>query len=485
MTDIINLINDFGQSDPERVAVRHKDEELTYQQLMDESSKLAHLLQDNHKPLIVYGHMSPYMLVGMIGAIKAGCGYVPIDTSVPSERVNMIINKVQPDIIFNTTDTQLNHSNIQELTIQSIQDSDNPTLFDSQMGLTDVVYTIFTSGSTGEPKGVQIEYASLIEFAEWMVSLNESEGSQEWLNQAPFSFDLSVMAIYPCLTSGGTLNLVDKEMINKPKLLNEMLVNTPINAWVSTPSFMEMCLLLPNLNELSYTSLNHFFFCGEILPHRTAKALLDRYPSAVVYNTYGPTEATVAVTGIKLTPEIIEAYNPLPAGVSRPNTSLFTTDEGELVIKGNSVSLGYLDNKEKTDAVFNFEDGLRIYHTGDKAIEKDGQWFIQGRIDFQIKLNGYRMELEEIETQLRQSEFVRETVVVPVYKNNKVIHLIGAVVPTEEVKDDLEMTRQIKSELKSRLPEYMIPRKFVWMKQLPLTSNGKLDRKQVAEDINA
>lgn len=485
MTDIINLINDFGQSNPERVAVRHKDEELTYQQLMDESSKLAHLLQDNHKPLIVYGHMSPYMLVGMIGAIKAGCGYVPIDTSVPSERVNMIINKVQPDIIFNTTDTQLNHSNVQELTIQSIQDSDNPTLFDSQMGLTDVVYTIFTSGSTGEPKGVQIEYASLIEFAEWMVSLNESEGSQEWLNQAPFSFDLSVMAIYPCLTSGGTLNLVDKEMINKPKLLNEMLVNTPINAWVSTPSFMEMCLLLPNLNESSYPSLNHFFFCGEILPHRTAKALLDRYPSAVVYNTYGPTEATVAVTGIKLTPEVIEDYNPLPVGVSRPNTSLFTTDEGELVIKGNSVSLGYLDNKEKTDAVFNFEDGLRIYHTGDKAIEKDGQWFIQGRIDFQIKLNGYRMELEEIETQLRQSEFVRETVVVPVYKNNKVIHLIGAVVPTEEVKDDLEMTRQIKSELKSRLPEYMIPRKFVWMKQLPLTSNGKLDRKQVAEDINA
>lgn len=340
MTDIINLINDFGQSNPERVAVRHKDEELTYQQLMDESSKLAHLLQDNHKPLIVYGHMSPYMLVGMIGAIKAGCGYVPIDTSVPSERVNMIINKVQPDIIFNTSDTQLNHSNIQELTIQSIQDSDNPTLFDSQMGLTDVVYTIFTSGSTGEPKGVQIEYASLIEFAEWMVSLNESEGSQEWLNQAPFSFDLSVMAIYPCLTSGGTLNLVDKEMINKPKLLNEMLVNTPINAWVSTPSFMEMCLLLPNLNESSYPSLNHFFFCGEILPHRTAKALLDRYPSAVVYNTYGPTEATVAVTGIKLTPEVIEAYNPLPVGVSRPNTSLFTTDEGELVIKGNSVSLG-------------------------------------------------------------------------------------------------------------------------------------------------
>ncbi|WP_154836563.1 D-alanine--poly(phosphoribitol) ligase subunit DltA [Staphylococcus sp. Marseille-Q1834] len=485
MSDIINLINDFGQKNPDRIAIRHKDDELTYQQLIDESSKLAHLLQDTQKPLVIYGHMSPYMLVGMIGAIKAGCGYVPIDTSVPQERVQMIIEKVQPQFILNTSEETLENHSAQEITVNDIQQSENPTIFDSQMSPNDVVYTIFTSGSTGEPKGVQIEYASLVEFAEWMVSLNESNEPQEWLNQAPFSFDLSVMAIYPCLTSGGTLNLVDKEMINKPKLLNEMLVNTPINAWVSTPSFMEMCLLLPNLNGNDYPSLNHFFFCGEILPHRTAKALVDRYPDAIIYNTYGPTEATVAVTGVKITPEILEQYNPLPVGVARPNTSLSTTDEGELIIKGNSVSLGYLKNKEKTEAVFNFEDGIRTYHTGDKAVEKDGHWFIQGRIDFQIKLNGYRMELEEIETQLRQSQYVRETVVVPIYKNDKVVYLVGAVVPTEEVENDLEMTRTIKSELKSRLPEYMIPRKFVWMEQLPLTSNGKLDRKQVAKDIDA
>lgn len=126
-----------------------------------------------------------------------------------------------------------------------------------------------------------------------------------------------------------------------------MLVQTPINAWVSTPSFIEMCLLLPNLNETDYPSLNHFFFCGEILPHRTAKALVDRYPNAIVYNTYGPTEATVAVTSVKITPEILERYNPLPVGVARPNTTLSTTDEGELVIKGTSVSLGYLKTKKK------------------------------------------------------------------------------------------------------------------------------------------
>ena len=484
MADLINILNRFVQEQPEAVAVRHTNDELTYKQLDEESSKLAHLLQDSKKPMILYGHMSPYMIVGMIGAIKSGCGYVPIDTSVPKERVNMIIDKVQPEIIFNTSDETFEQTNAQVLKVSDIQDSQYPIVFDSQMKQNDVVYTIFTSGSTGEPKGVQIEYASLNEFAEWMVSLNKTGTGKEWLNQAPFSFDLSVMAIYPCLTSGGTLNLVDKDMIKKPKLLNEMLVQTPMNVWVSTPSFIEMCLLLPNLNEQQYSSLKQFFFCGEILPHKTAKALVERFPNSMIYNTYGPTEATVAVTSIQITEEILNQYNPLPVGVARPGTKLFATEEGELVIEGQSVSLGYLKNEEKTTAVFNFEDGVRTYHTGDKAKIEDGLWFIQGRIDFQIKLNGYRMELEEIETQLRQSKHVREAVVVPVYKNGKVIHLIGAVVPTEPVEDNLAMTTHIKHELKSRLPEYMIPRKFEWMEQLPLTSNGKLDRKKIAEVVN-
>ena len=165
MADLINILNHFVQEQPEAVAVRHTNDELTYKQLDEESSKLAHLLQDSKKPMILYGHMSPYMIVGMIGAIKSGCGYVPIDTSVPKERVNMIIDKVQPEIIFNTSDETLEQTNAQVLKVSDIQDSQYPIVFDSQMKQNDVVYTIFTSGSTGEPKGVQIEYASLNEFA--------------------------------------------------------------------------------------------------------------------------------------------------------------------------------------------------------------------------------------------------------------------------------------------------------------------------------
>ncbi|MCG9803507.1 D-alanine--poly(phosphoribitol) ligase subunit DltA [Staphylococcus argenteus] len=484
MTDIINKLQSFTDANPESIAVRHTTDELTYQQLMDESSKLAHRLQGSKKPMILFGHMSPYMIVGMIGAIKAGCGYVPVDTSIPEDRIKMIIEKVQPEFVFNTTGESFDSVVGDVFTIEDIKTSQDPVIFDSQIKDNDTVYTIFTSGSTGEPKGVQIEYASLVQFTDWMLELNKSGNEQQWLNQAPFSFDLSVMAIYPCLASGGTLNLVDKNMINKPKLLNEMLTATPINIWVSTPSFMEMCLLLPTLNEEQYGSLNEFFFCGEILPHRAAKALVSRFPNATIYNTYGPTEATVAVTSIQITQEVLDQYPTLPVGVERPGARLSTTDEGELVIEGQSVSLGYLKNDQKTAEVFNFDNGIRTYHTGDKAKFENGQWFIQGRIDFQIKLNGYRMELEEIETQLRQSEFVKEAIVVPVYKNDKVIHLIGAIVPTTEVTDNLEMTKNIKHDLKSRLPEYMIPRKFEWMEQLPLTSNGKIDRKKIAEVIN-
>ncbi len=347
MTDIINKLQAFADANPQSIAVRHTTDELTYQQLMDESSKLAHRLQGSKKPMILFGHMSPYMIVGMIGAIKAGCGYVPVDTSIPEDRIKMIINKVQPEFVFNTTDESFESLEGEVFTIEDIKTSQDPVIFDSQIKDNDTVYTIFTSGSTGEPKGVQIEYASLVQFTEWMLELNKSGNEQQWLNQAPFSFDLSVMAIYPCLASGGTLNLVDKNMINKPKLLNEMLTATPINIWVSTPSFMEMCLLLPTLNEEQYGSLNEFFFCGEILPHRAAKALVSRLPSATIYNTYGPTEATVAVTSIQITQEILDQYPTLPVGVERPGARLSTTDEGELVIEGQSVSLGYLKMTKK------------------------------------------------------------------------------------------------------------------------------------------
>lgn len=485
MKDIIRTLIEHGENCPNQVAVKHNDEILTYEALNRFANQLAILLKDAKTPLILYGHMSPFMIVGMIGSMKAGCGYVPLDTSIPQDRILSIINKIEPQFIFNTTDEQLEIEDISFISkdlLTGVKQNEDTV---SKIKDSDIAYTIFTSGSTGEPKGVQISYESLNLFTNWMLELNQVGSNQQWLNQAPFSFDLSVMSIYPCLMTAGTLNLVDKTMINKPKLLYEMLEESKINVWVSTPSFMEMCLMLPRLTEAYYSNLKEFFFCGEILANKTAELLLQRFPSAYIYNTYGPTEATVAVTSILVTEEVINQYNPLPVGLPQPGTKLSLTHEGELIISGKCVSEGYVKDELRSKKVFNKLDGQKSYYTGDKAQFIDNQWFINGRIDYQIKLNGYRMELEEIEFQLRKLEKIRDAIVVPTYKNNKVTHLNAAVILNhcDEVKDVQTLTHDIKTELKPVLPEYMIPKKIIYMKKLPLTMNGKLDRKKIAEAI--
>lgn len=485
MKDIIHSLIENAKNHPNHKAIQHNDESLTYCELNQYSNILADIIKDSKRPLILYGHMSPFMIVGMLASIKAGCGYVPVDTSMPKDRIQSIIKKIEGQFIFNTTDDDIDIKKIDVIDQSMITSALNKKQFDSKIKDKDTAYTIFTSGSTGEPKGVQISYESLNQFTEWMVDLNKLGDKQQWLNQAPFSFDLSVMAIYPCIASVGTLNLVDKTMINKPKLLNEMLEHSKINIWVSTPSFMEMCLMLPNLSEETYASLKEFFFCGEILAHRTAQMLLQRFPSAYIYNTYGPTEATVAVTSILITEAVIEQYNPLPIGVPRLGTSLSLTDEGELVISGKCVSKGYVKDEIRSDAVFKINNNEKCYYTGDKAEMKNDQWFINGRIDFQIKLNGYRMELEEIEFQLRQIACVKEAIVVPIYRDNKVIHLHAVIVLNEDyrVENEQEAIHNLKYELKQHIPEYMIPRKVIFQDKLPLTVNGKLDRKKIAEDV--
>ncbi|MCG7339450.1 D-alanine--poly(phosphoribitol) ligase subunit DltA [Staphylococcus sp. ACRSN] len=486
MKDIIQSLIDIEKNDANQIAIKHNDETLTYSDLSRYSNKCADMISNTTKPVVIYGHMSPFMIVGMIGAIKAGCGYVPIDTSIPQDRIDAIIRKVNPEYIINTTNQDDMFQNLNLINVKAIVNYKEVDYFESRMRAKDIAYIIFTSGSTGEPKGVQIAYDSLNEFIDWMVKLNQLGDKQQWLNQAPFSFDLSVMAIYPCLATSGTLNLVDKAMINKPKLLNEMLLESSINVWVSTPSFMEMCLMLPTLEENKYSSLKEFFFCGEVLAHRTAKMLKQKFPSAYIYNTYGPTEATVAVTSILINDEILNTYNPLPVGEARPETVLSLSDNQELIITGNAISKGYLSDPEKTNEVFKIINDRRNYYTGDKASYRDGYWFINGRLDFQIKLNGYRMEIEEIEFQLRQSQLIRDAVVIPNYRENKVTHINAVVIKADHIvgnEDEQQLIHDIKSELKQHLPDYMIPKRLMFTDRLPLTNNGKLDRKQIAEDF--
>src|SRR4029077_3455415 len=276
----------------------------------------------------------------------------------------------------------------------------------------DPFYILFTSGSTGEPKGVIITLACLEHFISWMLAEQQfNERAEVFLNQAPFSFDLSVMDLYCSLVTGGTLFSISRDLIENPKKLYRALATSAVTTWVSTPSFALMCLVEDKFAEAMLPRVRRFLFCGETLAPKTAAQLVARFPQARVWNTYGPTEATVATTSIHVDAAILEKYSPLPVGRVMPGTKIFIVDEnggelaankrGEIIIAGPNVSPGYVGRPDLTARAFFEYRGLRAYRTGDLGRFRDGLLFFEGRIDEQIKLSGYRIELGDVEANLR------------------------------------------------------------------------------------
>ncbi|WP_027407706.1 D-alanine--poly(phosphoribitol) ligase subunit DltA [Anoxybacteroides tepidamans] len=499
-------IRKWSQSKPDAIAVISNGAQLTYSELEQYSNSLSAFISEkmneNKAPIIVYGHMEPLMLVCFLAAVKSGRAYIPIDASIPEERVKKIINdsgatvflspgSVPTSLLSDGRFIVMDHHDINEAIAlyKGAEPSSEQFVKDDEN-----FYIIYTSGSTGNPKGVQITYNNLTSFIDWMVSDFGLRENQRFLNQAPFSFDLSVMDLYPCLYLGGTLWTISKDLIVNPKQLFESLRKSNIHVWTSTPSFVEMCLMDPQFSAEMLPYMETFLFCGEMLPNETARKLKTRFPNAVIYNTYGPTEATVAVTSVEINDEILNEYPSLPVGIPKKDVEIFIIDEkgnelnegekGEIVIAGKSVSKGYFNNEELTQKSFFFYRNQPAYKTGDVGYIKNGWLFCAGRLDFQIKLNGYRMEIEEIEVQLRKLSLVESAVIVPIYKDNKCQYLMAVVVPkAHSFEKEYQLTAHLKKELQQLLPAYMIPKKFVYVSSLPMTNNGKADRKQIANEV--
>jgi D-alanine--poly(phosphoribitol) ligase subunit 1 len=499
---MLNTIHGLAQSQPETLAFISPNKEITYLELWKNSDKTAAYIYNlnllSKTPILVYGHMEPEMLVSFLGCVKAGHPYIPVDTSIPLERIEKIVESSQTQLIINVSQQPLvlEHSTVQivdmdEIVFKSPLSGEFPS--EHWVSEDDNYYIIYTSGSTGNPKGVQISANNLQSFVNWMLSDFPIQGQLYFLNQAPFSFDLSVMDLYPALTSGGTLFAITKEMIAKPKILFEALTKSGVHVWTSTPSFVQMCLMDPSFNETLLPDLSVFLFCGEILPNSICQQLMERFPKAKIYNTYGPTEATVAITSIEVTNELINKYSSLPVGKIKGDSRILLVDEngnevqngekGEIILVGPGVSKGYLGQPELTSKAFTIIDGQQAYRTGDAGfLDENGLLFYKGRIDFQIKLHGYRMELEEIEYHIAKCKYVKNVVVIPIYQNDKIEYLSASIVPEQhDFEKDYQLTGAIKKELAGILPSYMIPRKFSYHQELPMTSNGKIDRKKIKE----
>ena len=496
---ILERLKEFEKSN--NIAMISGEAHITYKELWEKSDILAGYIKekygDTHTPVIVWGHKNPMMLVVFLACVKSGRAYVPVDTSVPRNRVEAIIDSVQPDVIISTEEfmSYESYSAIQLATDSSIFERKYVITESDYIKEDDVYYIIFTSGSTGTPKGVQITYQSLNNFVEWALSLG-SKGKQNktFINQAPFSFDLSVMDLYMSLCSESCLFCLEKGIQTDYKKLFSALKESMTNVWVSTPSFEDLCLADDSFNQELLPKMELFLFCGETLTNKTVSNLLKRFPRAEIYNTYGPTESTVAVTEVCVDDAINEKYNPLPVGKSKSGTmikimngdlELSDGEKGEVVIIGNTVSAGYFNNPEETQRRFFMyeKDGekLAAYRTGDKGYIQDGQLFYCGRIDLQIKLHGYRMEIEDVEKNLMKVSKVKQAVVIPIWENEKVKYLKGVCVYDEPVESGFKIQKKIREEMSQFVPDYMIPRKIQFVNEIPMTANGKADRKRIQE----
>lgn len=527
---LIEKIDAWAAACPDRLAHRRRGQALTYAELKRYSDILAVWLHSEGNlreirrgtPVVVYGHKHSEMLVCFLSCVKAGYPYIPVDTSVPAERLKQIIQASGARIILSpqTVPAEIKDLGVicrEEVNIviddgtgffhriDGTKGAPNP---DWAVKPEEPYYIIYTSGSTGVPKGVQISLGALESFLNWVnPAYRPAEQAEVFLNQAPFSFDLSVMDLYMSLSTGGTLFSIDKEQIANPKELFVDLAESRISFWVSTPSFAEICLMDRSFNQELLPRLKRFLFCGEVLTHDCAGKLTQRFPQALVENLYGPTEATVATTTLTITPEILAAYNPLPVGAVKPDGRILICDseqlsdlislhqgelpgsppvladgeKGEIIIAGPHVSLGYLNNPDQTGkSFFAWQDNgqrWRAYRTGDAGIREQGLLFYHGRLDFQIKLHGYRIELGDIEENLRLIQWVDNAVVLPVERRGKAEYLQAFITTHEPVEDQFVQTQLVRESLKKHLPEYMIPRRISFIEQMPMTPNGKVDRR--------
>lgn len=492
--DLIEQIDRWGRLAPDRTAHISGGCRLTYGELLHGSNAVAaaiHREQPGSRlPVAVVGHKQPEMLIAFLGAVKAGRPYIPIDHSLPEARVERIRVIASASLVLTP-----------EWVAAAAGRGEVGFAPAPARQASDPWYIIFTSGSTGEPKGVVIPTGCLESFLAWMLAEHPlAEQGEVFLNQAPFSFDLSVMDLYLSLVSGGTLFSLTQEDIGSPRQLFQSLQSSQVTAWVSTPSFARMCLAEPGFAAPMLPGLRRFLFCGETLAPEVAAALIQRFPQAEVWNTYGPTETTVATTSVRIDQEILQRYNPLPVGYPKPDSVIRVQpsspqagdaqpadpSRGEIVIAGPHVSPGYIGRPDLTARAFFDLDGLPAYRTGDWGHFQDGLLFFDGRIDNQLKLHGYRIELGDVESNLRQLPDIQDAAVLPVLKGGIPDHLAAFVILSGPLAaSEYETTRALKRSAGQNLPAYMIPRRFIYMQTFPMTPNGKVDRRKLAEQLAA
>ncbi|MGA9379449.1 MAG: amino acid adenylation domain-containing protein, partial [Phormidium sp.] len=480
---------------PDALAVIFEDQSLTYRELNNRANQLAHYLQQNYqiKPDSLIGicvKRSLEMVVGILAILKSGGAYLPIDPEYPAERLSFMLEDSQVPVLL--TQQQLvesipeHQANIICLDTDwseiSHWNQENPI---SEVQLENLAYVIYTSGSTGQPKGAMNTHKGICNRLIWMQEAYQLTTADVVLQKTPFSFDVSVWEFFWTLCNGSRLVIARPEGHRDREYLVNLIAQQQVTTLHFVPSMLQVFLESENLALCQ--SLRRVICSGEALSLDLQGKCFERL-GCELHNLYGPTEAAIDVTYWQCQKD--SQLTTVPLGRPIANTQIYILDQnlqpvpigvpGELHIGGVGLAKGYLNRPELTAEKFiphpfSNQPNSRLYKTGDLArYLPDGNIEYLGRIDHQVKIRGFRIELGEIEAVLSQHPQVQTSIVIARVDNPGEKRLIAYLVSDSEVTPTIPELRQY---LKSKLPEYMVPSAFVFLETLPLTANGKVDRR--------
>lgn len=439
------------------------------------------------KPVIVYGSKEVWMKAAFLACSFAGITYVPIDKSIPNERVDNIISQVKPYCIIGNFISEKCKTIFVEEISEIMKKENYEEIGQIYLSSKDIYYIIFTSGTTGEPKGVKVTYNNLDSCIRWLRNIVDID-NEVILNQANFSFDLSVADLYLSVVTGSEHFIMENTIKFDFAHIFNQLKNSNVTIAVLTPTFVDLLLLDRSFNEKLLPNLKTVIFCGEKLLRTTVNKLYSRFSNIKIINSYGPTECTFAVTSIEITNEIANKEN-IPVGRVKSGVDIVILDAnkkelpngqaGEILILGESVAAGYVVPSEK-DSFIKYRRRCG-YLTGDIGYLEDGVLYYEGRQDNQVKYNGYRIELSDIEKNIYKLNYFEKVKVIDKKSDDgKTVKLIAFVKLKENInKSDTE----INSELKEKIPEYMCPLIKI-VNEFPINNNGKTDVVELMEMAN-
>ncbi len=481
---LVELFEEQASIHPHHVVLSTQDRSYTYEEVDQRSSVwaawIASKVGSSQKIIPVLSERSAEAVIAYLGILKSGNAFAPVDPDFPTNRILDLIDSMDSDVVL----AQASHlsklpDGKEVLTIDEEIDLDHSVSFRSYQGVaTDLAYVMYTSGSTGKPKSVGVSQRNVIRLVRNTNYLDFSRGLNIVQTGAP-AFDATTYEIWGCLLNVGCLHVTSKEVLLDNQLLGDLLSERKIDTMFMTTGLFNVHA---KANPEIFQGLDHLMVGGEVANTKYFNRVRELNPELTLYNIYGPTENTT----FSLYHLIERDYETnIPIGIPIGNTRAYVLDDqqnlmplgvaGELYVAGEGVAIGYLNDEVLTQERFladPFFPGERMYKTGDLALlNHDGAIEFRGRVDNQLKINGYRVELSEIEHHILEHPSVREALVVVNHQES------GKELTVYYVNNEPLQGQELKQFLAGRVPKYMIPGFYQPMDRIPLALNGKFDRK--------